>query len=353
MSKVERVLIYRLGSIGDFVIALPCLNLVRRRFPAARIALLTNLPVEARAAPAMSVLEGSGLVDVLLTYAGGTRDPRELLGMRREIRAMAPDLMVYLASRRALWQVLRDHAYFASCGIERMVGFPYVTANRLARPPEMEGGHWGHEAQRLARCLAPLGDAASYERASWDLGLTAAERSAAQRLIGELLPERGSLRPAIGLSVGTKQTVKDWGDENWRGVLRRLADAERPLLLIGSREERERSQAAAAAWPGPVLNFCGAASPRVSAALLELVELFLCHDSGPMHLAAAVGTRIIAVFSRHRPPGQWFPFGLGHRVFYPMERGQTILDISPESVADAALETLARTPPQLYKQATG
>lgn len=346
MAGVERVLIYRLGSIGDFVVALPCLHLVRQRFPKARIVLLTNLPVETRAAPAMTVLEGSGLVDEILTYEIGIRDWRRLGRLRQEIRNFAPDLLVYLVSRYALWRVVRDYLYFRSCGIMRMVGFPFVTADRFSRSPAMRGGYWGHEAQRLARCIAPLGDAEPCEPVSWDLRLTAEERIQAGRLIEEALPVGTQPWPILGLSLGTKQAIKDWGDDNWRAVLRRLGDARLPLLLIGSGEERARSQGVAEAWPGPVLNFCGSASPRVSAALIARTALFLGHDSGPMHLAAAVGTRCIAVFSRHNLPGQWFPFGPSHRVFYPERPGETIQAIRPGEVAEAALEALTHLPPR-------
>jgi lipopolysaccharide heptosyltransferase III len=346
VAGVKSVLIYRLGSIGDFVIALPCLHLVRRRFPEARVVLLTNLPVEARAAPAASVFEGSGLVDAILTYQLGTRDLRRLQRLRDEIRGLGPDLFVYLASRNALWRVARDYLYFKSCGIDHMVGFPFVATDRLSRAPVMKGGHWGHEGQRLARCLAPLGDAEPWEEASWDLRLTEAETVRAERLIGEVLPPSAGRRSILGLSIGTKQAINDWGGDNWRAVLRRLADADRPLLLIGSGEERARSQTLAEGWPGPVLNFCCSASQRVSAALVARTALFLCHDSGPMHLAAAVGTRCVAVFSRRNPPGQWFPFGTGHRIFYPQRPNETIQAVPPEAVAEAALEILAERRPR-------
>lgn len=351
MTSVERILIYRLGSIGDFVIALPCLNLVRRRFPKARIVLLTNQPVEARAAPATSVLAGSGLVDEFLTYTAGTRDLRQLFRLGHEIRRLAPDLLVYLTFRRVLWQIVRDYVFFRFCGIKRFVGLLFATADRRSRPPAMAGGYWGQEAQRLARCLAPLGDAEPYETTSWDLRLTKAEQSRAQRLIDDALPQGQGLRPLLGLSIGSKQAINDWGDENWRVVLQRLAAADRPLLLIGSGDERARSQALSEGWPGPVLNFCGSASPRVSAALIARAELFLCHDSGPMHLAAAVGTRCIAVFSRHRPPGRWFPFGVGHRIFYPRRAGETIQAIRPEKVAEAAIEALTEMAPRRVGEA--
>jgi heptosyltransferase III len=50
--------------------------------------------------------------------------------------------------------------------------------------------------------------------------------------------------------------------------------------------------------------------------LLGSARLFVGHDSGPMHLAAAVGTRCVAVFSARNLPRVWFPFGTNHRVIY-------------------------------------
>jgi ADP-heptose:LPS heptosyltransferase len=65
-----------------------------------------------------------------------------------------------------------------------------------------------------------------------------------------------------------------------------------------------------------VVNLCGKLTPRQSAAALARVEIFLGHDSGPMHLAAAVGTPCVAVFAARNLPRQWFPVGSQHRVVY-------------------------------------
>lgn len=86
----DRILLYRLGSIDDFVISMPALQLVRRRFPRAEIWLLTNRPVDTRAVPAMSLLNGSGLIDGSFAYAIGTCDFRSLLQIRRAIRSFNP-----------------------------------------------------------------------------------------------------------------------------------------------------------------------------------------------------------------------------------------------------------------------
>ncbi|MGI4829588.1 MAG: hypothetical protein ACRYFU_15540 [Janthinobacterium lividum] len=76
---VRRVLIYRLGSLGDMLIALPAFHLIARAFPEADRRLLTNSPVHAKAPAAAAVLDGTGLVQGYLRYTVGTRSPWELL----------------------------------------------------------------------------------------------------------------------------------------------------------------------------------------------------------------------------------------------------------------------------------
>src|SRR6185437_8559669 len=61
-SQVRRVLVYRLGSLGDTLIALPSFHLIARAFPHAERRLLTNLPVASKAPPAAAVLENTGLI---------------------------------------------------------------------------------------------------------------------------------------------------------------------------------------------------------------------------------------------------------------------------------------------------
>ena len=80
-KTTRRVLVYRLGSLGDMVVALPALHLVARAFPEAERRMLTNVPVNSKAAAAAAILEGSGLVQGYMRYAVGTRSVRELLGV--------------------------------------------------------------------------------------------------------------------------------------------------------------------------------------------------------------------------------------------------------------------------------
>jgi ADP-heptose:LPS heptosyltransferase len=323
----RRVLIYRLGSLGDMVVALPALHLVERAFPNAERRLLTNEPVSAKAAPAEAVLGGSGLVDGFLRYPVGTRSVWQLARLWWRIWRWRPQVLVYLAGARGVATARRDARFFRLCGVRRLVGVPLMEAMQrnfygAERSAGYEAGLFDGdlepEAARLVRCIGELGTGDLYDSANWDLCLSEEERAASSASIGS---EALGLRP-IAVSVGTKVQAKDWGKENWRALLERAAAGfpGRSLLLVGAAEEAEASEFAAQGWRtaggGPVVNLCGRLTPRQSAAALERAEIFVGHDSGPMHLAAAVGTPCVAVFAARNLPRQWFPVGTQHRVVY-------------------------------------
>ena len=326
-AAARRVLIYRLGSLGDMVVALPALHLVERAFPNAERRLLTNVPVSSKAAPAEGVLGGSGLVQDFVRYPLGTRSVWHLARLWWTLVRWRPQVVVYLAGARGVAVARRDARFFRLFGARRLVGVPLTEAmQQNTYGAERAAGYVAGlfevdlepEAARLVRCLAELGEADVEDPASWDLRLSDVEREAAASAIGE---DALRLRP-IAVSVGTKVQAKDWGRDNWRALLARVAEQSpgRALLLVGAGEEADASEFAAGGWRerggGPVVNLCGRLSPRESAAALARAEIFLGHDSGPMHLAAAVGTPCVAVFAARNLPRQWFPVGRQHRVVY-------------------------------------
>jgi ADP-heptose:LPS heptosyltransferase len=306
------VLIYRLGSLGDTVVALPCLHLIARRFPDAERVLLTNFPVNSKAPAAAAVLGESGLVHGYMRYSVGTRRVGELLRLAWQIRRFRPDLLVYLMPVREWGSVRRDRIFFRMAGVRRMVGLPAAEGD-LKRRFDAATGLYEAEAVRLARSVAELGDADGDGGESWSLGLTAAERRAATDALGDL---RG--RPLIVCGPGTKMQSKDWGQENWRELLARL-HASYPkygLVLVGAPEEAGVSEYAAGGWTGAKVNLCGRLTPRETAAVMESAEVFLGPDSGPMHLAASAGVPCVIAFSAHGLPGVWYPVGRQHQIIY-------------------------------------
>ena len=315
-TSTKRVLIYRLGSLGDTLIALPALHLVARAFPKAERRMLTNFPVNVKAPPAAAILENSGLVHGYVRYAVGTRSPRELLSLWWKLFRWHPEVLVYMGPPRGVESARRDARFFQLCGIKRLIGVPVTEDMQQNRWQESEQA-LEPEGARLARNLAELGDANLEAPANWDLRLTEAEHARAKAA----LAAAGEL-PTIAVSVGTKVQSKDWGRDNWRKLLRELGllYPGYALALCGAPEESEASEFAAEGWrassSSPVVNLCGVLTPRESAAAFARSIVFIGHDSGPMHLAAAVQTPCVAIFAARNKPRVWFPYGRQHRVVY-------------------------------------
>lgn len=345
-----KILIFRIGSIGDTVVALPALHKIRSTFPQAEITLIENAPEHSKTKirPVSEVIRNSGLVDGVLEYSAGPLKVHAIIGQLHSIRQYKPDILIYLMPTRTKRQLVRDWFFFKACGISWIVGLNF-SSHLQVRLFNSNTGLWEHEAQRLARTLDLLGPVDLESPDSWDLRLSVDELQSAREALSPL-----GQRPFLAMSVGTKVDAKDWGEENWNRLTEQLARhyPAHGLVLVGSEDETERCDRLARHWSGPSLNLCGRLTPRVSAAVLGFAALFVGHDSGPMHLAAAAGTSVVAIFSARNKPGEWFPWGTRHRVLYNKtdcfgcrldvctEQGKKcIRGISVDAVVDAVLQT--------------
>jgi ADP-heptose:LPS heptosyltransferase len=313
---IQRVLIFLLGSLGDTLVALPSLHLIARRFPSAQRRVLTDRGSHPKAASMDSLLGHTGLVHDYFWFPPPPNQAsrlRQMISVAKDIRAWKPDALIYLHEQRGQTIAVRDAILFRMLGIRRLIGIP-LTADLQRNRFRQQSGRFEHRSEYLERTLAPLGDPRLTERSSWDLAFTPAERARARAEIEPLRACPGIL----AMSIGTKVDVNDWGDENWRGLLVALRNdfPDFGLVALGAPVEAERSSGLLAYWRGPVVNLCGKLTVRESGALMERVQLFIGHDSGPMHLAAAVGTPSAAIFSARHLPGLWFPYGDMHKVFY-------------------------------------
>ena len=328
----RRVLIYRLGSLGDTLVALPALRLVARAFPAAeRIVLTAEAP--ANGVSMADVLSGYGLVHRFVEYRAGERSPRALWRLVRAVQAVRADALIYLTEPRGALAVWRDVAFFQLCGISRMIGAPLRRDLRqLRRRP---GGElWEPEAARLARCLAVLGDAHLERWESWAPILAPDDHAAAGRAL-EGWPGAGAF---IAAAVGIRSPAKDWGEDKWAALIDGLAAAwpGLGLMLLGGPLDRGRIDRLAARAPMPVLARCGG-DLGVNMALLSRARLLVATDGGPMHAAAGLEVPTVTLFSHTIRPGAWFPAGERHTVFW----GRPLATIGAGEVLEACRRTMS------------
>ena len=165
----------------------------------------------------------------------------------------------------------------------------------------------------------------------------------------------GPDRPRVGICPGAAQPQKLWPAESFGTVARGLAGDGARVVMVGSRaEEPLRARASAAA--GAELPAALSLDLRLSAAVLAGLDLLVTNDTGPMHMAVAVGTPVVAVFGPTLA-SEYGPRGQRHRVFQmprtcdPCLQRQcprpTCLEaLGPEPVLAAAREILRSPTPE-------
>jgi heptosyltransferase-3 len=313
MGNKQKVMIFQIGSLGDTVIAMPCYREIVRRHPTADLYLLTNFPIAKKAVPSETLLAPCNLLAGCVEYPMPLRGAANIARLWKRVRELRIDILYYLAPEKSLLNVIRHHIFFKICGVGKVRSVPWSRDARF--PRAIVGGVlWESEGSRLLRNLISGRGPGPPPPEDRSLGLTDAERSAADRL----LAESPSISRFVTISVGGKVPINNWGDDNWARALAQISSADPRLgaVFVGSEDERARNEVLAETWIGPRLNSCGRLTPRETAALIEQASLFIGHDTGTLHLAAAVGTRAIGIFSARNVPGKWYTDRNSDRFFY-------------------------------------
>jgi heptosyltransferase III len=315
-----KILIFRIGQLGDTIVALPAMWAVRRQFPEAKMSLLSDKHPAQKYAQAADLLAGAGLVDEFLSYPVGRgagaalSRPAQMVGLLATLRRKAFDALVYLApSLRTPSQVERDRRFFSTAGIKRFIGmdgFPTIPAKETGKPLAT----LPNEADLLLRRLAKDGiTVPQAETGCYELNFGRAEQEEIASWLGKQTSDGG--RPWIGIGPGTKMPAKRWDADRFAQVVSILIDRHgvRPVVFGGA-EDWHEGEELLRQW-GCGYNAAGQLGLRASAVALKRCELYLGNDTGTMHLAAAVGVKCAAIFSSRDYPGRWYPAGQGHRVF--------------------------------------
>ncbi|MHC4179243.1 MAG: glycosyltransferase family 9 protein [Planctomycetota bacterium] len=140
---------------------------------------------------------------------------------------------------------------------------------------------------------------------------TVAARRQIARCLTELTTRQPATGPLVVLHVGAGTAAKAWPVEHWRELLGRIIVGHGVrVVLVGGRQDRIIAEEIldGRVWPG-VADWTGRLGVVELAALLEQADVLVGVDSGPAHLAAAVGTPVVVMFSGTNSPLQWQPCG--------------------------------------------
>lgn len=315
-SQPHRILVRGVNWLGDAVMTTPALLRLRERFPEARITLLTAQKIEA-------LWQGHPALNAVQSFAAGTG----LWSVSARLRAQRFDLALVLPNspRSALETWLAR--------IPRRVGYAWPGRTMFltdSLPPRPGGGVMRKRSiAEIKRCIAPgcqplnprsegpaetagrrhqmydylhltaaLG--ANPEPLPTQLALSKTERSATRQKFGlEEIHAAGT--PILGLNPGAEYgPAKRWPEDRFIAAAREIHQR-RPCiwLILGGPGDRAVAQRIATrlGLPEPFLhNLAGQTSLRELMAVLTSCRVLLTNDSGPMHMAAALGTPVVVPF---------------------------------------------------------
>ncbi|MEO6970436.1 MAG: glycosyltransferase family 9 protein [Chthoniobacterales bacterium] len=269
---MSRILVIRGGAIGDFILTLPALKLLRDAFPSAHLEVLGYKHI-------IALAEMSG-------YANATRsiEYARLSSFFSRDGELAPELVDYFGGFQQVVSYLFDPDQIFASNLRRA-----GVRNFVAGSPKITDQE--HAARQLARPL---------ERVALYLDDPDAI----------LRPEEArKVDPSlIALHPGSGSETKNWPLERWVAVAESLLSAGpgRRLLLVGGEADTERVTRLRVLLPNERVRFAQNLSLVELAGCLQSCALFLGHDSGISHLAAAVGTPCLLLFGP-TDPAIWAP----------------------------------------------
>jgi lipopolysaccharide heptosyltransferase II len=299
----QKIVVLRALYLGDMLLAIPALRSLRRAFPEAEVTLI-GLPW------AGNFLARYHYIDRFLEFPGFPGLPEQAIDVVRireflqNARTYGYDLAIQMHGNGSI-----SNQFVASLGAKRSVGFtptspqnPFLLNDTLVFQPEEHEIHkWLRLAHRVGAKLDdsqlefPLNTADSAELAAL---------SKEHRMLNE---ER-----LIVIHAGSKYATKLWAPQRWTELIDELGQVTAAqIVLTGNADEAPTTSAVAGMANIKITNLAGKTSLGGMAALLKQATLFVGTDSGPAHLAEAMGTKTVRLFGP-TDPERWGPLDRQH-----------------------------------------
>jgi heptosyltransferase-2 len=310
-----RILAVKLADLGDLLMVTPALQALRAAHPHARLDILTP-PASAH------LLQGAPYLDNIVTFdkfafdtLRGLLDPSSVSATLRfllSLRRARYDALVIFHHFTSRWGALKFDILSLASGAPMRAGLDNGRVRFLSLRVRDDGFGARHEADYWLQVASLLG---ADPDAGWrpSLPISEADRAAASRLLGALRDRHEGPVIAVHPGAGAYSPARIWPVAKFASVARDLIDDGASLVIVGGPDDRERASQLEelVGCCDRVLNLAGTTTIHETAGVLEACDLVLGNDSGPVHIAAAMQTPVVAVFgpSNARAWGPYTPPG--------------------------------------------
>ncbi len=336
LPQSPKILVTRTDRIGDLVVSTPVFELIKKKYPQSHLAVCVF-------SEHRELIKGNPFVDEVILYEKNGAE-KNWLGQwlfSNEIRAKKFDAVIHLHAtnrmhilgwlagipirigynRRAPWALTQVYPYDKKEGLKHETDYLLHLCSEAMPQPQVDTGHL------LPYVPVTQGNRLSVANSLQHFGVKEDE-------------------PIAVFHPSASDASKMWPIENFSEFLKQYVPKKVRWIAVGDVKAAEHTAAISKLCGLPVLDLCGKLSFGMLAALFEKAKLVVSNDSGPAHIAAAVGAPTVSIFGRWQPgmnAERWKPNGKKAIVVTPSiesipvaERKVTYVDlISVEQVLDA------------------
>jgi ADP-heptose:LPS heptosyltransferase len=300
--------VVRTDHLGDVILTLPMLAVLRSRYPDAWLGMLLSRYTG-------EIVRNHPSVNVLLWNDEGGQ-PRPAADIIREIRAQKFDTVVLVhPTARLAWIMAR-----AGIPVRIGTGYRYYSLLLTRRVFEHRKDARHHELEYNLRLLTAMDPSIRVDGVKPEFGIVL--QPEAVHRVGALLTEQGiaSDEPCIVLHPGSGGSARDWPVERFGALGRKLAQERHVRIIVtgGKGEDGSVGRVVDAAGDRAV-PLCGVLTLPELAALYARASLVVANSTGPLHLAVALGTPVVGIYPQLTPmsPARWGPYTDRKRVLVP------------------------------------
>jgi ADP-heptose:LPS heptosyltransferase len=308
-AEARNVCLYRIGNLGDIICALPAIQGVRDAYPNAKFTLVTS-PGKQGMPGAQELLGGAQWLDHLVVYH--TEDIgtlRQRLAFIKQLRRSKFDVWIDLSHDLATLRVaLRNMLAARLAGARWAYGWRISTI-RWAVQAQSLYKTFPDEVHRLIQVIETCGITA--QGARFPLPLTERHASAVDTALRDFVPPGSA---PVAIAPGAKRSTNRWPLDRYAEIAQALSQRGFYVVFLGGGGEKEPCQRLASQIGPRALSLAGRLSVLESCEVLKRCAFVLCNDSGVQHMAAAVSTPCISIFSSWQLRGKWRPYGPQHIV---------------------------------------
>jgi heptosyltransferase-2 len=306
-KQYRRILVIRTDRLGDVLLSTPVIKALRRKFPQSYIAMMVSPYTK-------DAVEGNPDLDKVIIFDKDAKDSQGWLGTLKAARRLKKnkfDLAIVLHPTR------RMHLLTFLAGIPKRLGydrkFPFLLTDRIKHTKQLGQKHESEYALDLVRYL----------------GIEPQDKTLFMPIKQESEEWLEALFAKEGIGSGDKLLIihptascnsRIWPGERFAEVADKLAlKYGFKVIVVSSPADVQKAQEVIKTMRSKVLDLTGKTSISQLASLLKRSQLFISTDSGPMHIACALGIPVITIFGRSQAglsPQRWGPLGENSRILY-------------------------------------